>query len=123
MVSEINKIKKDLDDLMKRLELEAEQQRLKNNTANITRDKIKFMASEIVRGMTNANLDISQKAKLSWVAENVLTNQLIYKAQEEISNNVVESIKKELKKQNTGHYSYNVDQHARDIYKAIKGLV
>ena len=122
-MSEINKIKKDLDDLMKRLELEAEQQRLKNNTANITRDKIKFMASEIVRGMTNANLDISQKAKLSWVAENVLTNQLIYKAQEEISNNVVESIKKELKKQNTGHYSYNVDQHARDIYKAIKGLV
>lgn len=122
-MSEINKIKKDLDDLMKRLELEAEQQRLKNNTANITRDKIKFMASEIVRGMTNANLDISQKAKLSWVAENVLTNQLIYKAQEEISNNVVESIKKELKKQNTGHYSYNVDQHARDIYKAIKELV
>lgn len=44
-----------------------------------TRDEIKHIASEIVRGMTNAYLDEDQRTALRFVAENVMNNHLIYK--------------------------------------------
>ena len=42
--------------------------------------KVKWLASEIVRGMTNGKLTKRQAEMLQFVAENILTTQLIHRA-------------------------------------------
>ena len=51
-------------------------------TINPSKIDYKYLASEIVRGMTNYQLDQHQKKVLEHVSEMVLRNKLQYKAEE-----------------------------------------
>ena len=48
---------------------------------------------------------------------------ITYMVENSSDSNILDVIEKELGKVNSGHYSYSSRQHARDIWKAIKGLV
>lgn len=48
---------------------------------------------------------------------------ITYMPENSPDSSILDIIEKELRKVNSGHYSYSSRQHARDIWKAIKDLV
>jgi hypothetical protein len=48
---------------------------------------------------------------------------ITYMVENSPDSKILDAIEKELRKANSGHYSYSSRQHARDIWRAIKGLV
>jgi hypothetical protein len=48
---------------------------------------------------------------------------ITYMVENSPDSKILDAIEKELRKVNSGHYSYSSRQHARDIWKAIKELV